>query len=117
VISAAMPPWNFAVLPNVEVEDAYWASKQRSKSGRVARPRLEPIEMPRSTPIGFVISFFAVVMGFSLIWHIWWLAIVGLIGIVCAALVHAWRVTGETEISAETLMAPPAARGEPGTAK
>ena len=33
---------------------------------------MKPIEMPRNSPIGFVIAFFAVITGFSLIWHIWW---------------------------------------------
>ena len=37
--------------------------------------RYEPIEMPRNTPIGFVLSFFAVVTGFALIWQIWWMAV------------------------------------------
>src|SRR5271163_3235873 len=105
------PPWNFAVLPRVEREDQYWAWKQRGRTQEAARPRLEPIEMPKNSPTGFVIAFFVTVMGFALIWHIWWMALVGLIGILGAALVHAWRVHGEVEISVATLMA---ASGGPG---
>ena len=41
------------------------------------QPVYEPIEMPRNSPIGFVIAFFASVTGFALIWHIWWMAILG----------------------------------------
>jgi cytochrome o ubiquinol oxidase subunit I len=96
------PPWNFAVLPHVEGEDAWWAMKKRAKLERA--PRLEPIEMPRNTPIGFVIAFFATVGGFALIWHIWWMAVLGLLGILVTALVHGWRVHGEVEIPVETLM-------------
>jgi cytochrome o ubiquinol oxidase subunit 1 len=107
------PPWNFAVLPHVEREDAYWAMKRRGRAGEATRPRLEPIEMPKNSPLGFVIAFFATIMGFALIWHIWWMALVGLIGILGAALVHAWRVDGEVEISVATLMA---ASGGPGAA-
>jgi cytochrome o ubiquinol oxidase subunit 1 len=44
-------------------------------------------------------------MGFALIWHIWWMAVAGLAGIVSTALVHAWRVDGEIEIPVETLAA------------
>jgi cytochrome o ubiquinol oxidase subunit 1 len=72
----------------VKGEDPYCASNQPAKFERAGIPRLEPIEMPKATPIGFVISFIAVVMGFSLIWHIWWLALTGLNGIVWAALLH-----------------------------
>jgi cytochrome o ubiquinol oxidase subunit 1 len=52
-----------------------------------------------------VTAFFAVIMGFALIWHIWWMAVAGLAGIVSTALVHAWRVDGEIEIPVETLAA------------
>ena len=98
------PPWNFAVLPHVEGEDAWWAMKKRAKLERAANPRLEPIEMPKNSPIGFVIAFFATVGGFALIWHIWWMAVFGLIGILVTVLVHGWRVHGEVEIPVETLM-------------
>ena len=104
------PPWNFAVLPHVEGEDAWWAMKKRAKPERAANPRLEPIEMPKNSPIGFVIAFFATVVGFALIWHIWWMAVVGLIGILVTALVHGWRVHGEVEIPVETLWRAAAAR-------
>ena len=36
--------------------------------------------MPRNSPTGFVLAFFAVVTGFALIWHIWWMALLGLLG-------------------------------------
>ena len=77
-MTASPPPaFNFAVMPNVTGEEAYWGIKQRA----IAQARLsrrcrdyEAIEMPRNSPTGFVIAFFAVVTGFALIWHIWWLA-------------------------------------------
>jgi cytochrome o ubiquinol oxidase subunit 1 len=107
------PAWNFAVLPHVEGSDAFWEMKKRSQ-GRIAEQRFQPIEMPKNTPLGFVIAFFATVMGFALVWHIWWLAILGLIGIFVAALVHAWRVSGEVEIPVETLAAVAGGRVAPG---
>ena len=33
-----------------------------------------PIHMPKGTASGIVISGFMTVMGFALIWHVWWLA-------------------------------------------
>jgi len=33
-----------------------------------------PIHMPRYTATGVVLSALMTVMGFALIWHIWWLA-------------------------------------------
>jgi cytochrome o ubiquinol oxidase subunit 1 len=62
-----------------------------------------PIEMPRNTPIGFVNAFFAVVTGFALIWHIWWMAALGLLGAFVALLVFAFRDEEEVEVPAEKL--------------
>jgi cytochrome o ubiquinol oxidase subunit 1 len=100
------PPWNYAVLPQVTEKDAYWYSKQRA---RMTRDRLErapeyrPIEAPRNSPTGFVTAFFAVVTGFALIWHIWWMAVLGVIGAFVTLLVFAFRETEEFEIPAETI--------------
>ena len=54
----------------------YWGMKtqQRADGGRGAAAT-SAIEMPRNSPTGFVTAFFAVVTGFSLIWHIWWLVV------------------------------------------
>jgi cytochrome o ubiquinol oxidase subunit I len=50
-----------------------------------------------------VTAFFAVITGFALIWHIWWMAILGL---VCAAITlvsFGWHVRVDERISAEEL--------------
>lgn len=56
--------------------------------------------MPKNSPTGFIIAFFAVITGFALIWHIWWMAIVGAIGAFVTLLFFAFRETEEIEISA-----------------
>ncbi len=95
------PAYNFAVLPQVESLDAFWAMKQREP---VAPPeQYESIEVPGNSPNGFVTAFFAVVSGFAMIWHIWWMAILGL---VCAALTlvaFGWVERVNVEISGEQL--------------
>jgi cytochrome o ubiquinol oxidase subunit 1 len=57
--------------------------------------------MPRNSPTGFVTAFFAVVTGFALIWQIWWLVVLGLVGAYVTFVVFAWRDIHETEIPAE----------------
>jgi cytochrome o ubiquinol oxidase subunit 1 len=59
--------------------------------------------MPENSATGFVTAFFAVVTGFALIWHIWWMAALGLFGAFATLLVFAFRNEGEVEISAEQL--------------
>jgi cytochrome o ubiquinol oxidase subunit 1 len=47
--------------------------------------------MPLNTPTGVVVAFLATVCGFAMIWYIWWLAILGLIGAFAALVWYAWR--------------------------
>jgi cytochrome o ubiquinol oxidase subunit 1 len=104
--STASPPpaWNFAVLPRVAARDGYWSTKQRASAIQdQPRPAREyvPIEMPLNSAIGFVNAFFAVVTGFALIWHIWWMAGLGLLGAFVTLLAFAFRDKEEVEMPAE----------------
>jgi cytochrome o ubiquinol oxidase subunit 1 len=102
--TASPPPvFNFAVLPDVRGEDAYWAMKAHAKQAAAEKTETEyqPIEMPRNSPTGFVCAFFATVMGFALIWHIWWMVIAGFIGAFATFVVFAWRDHDEYEIPAD----------------
>jgi cytochrome o ubiquinol oxidase subunit 1 len=99
------PPFNFAVLPNVVAEEAYWDIKQIALESRrlTDLPEYKSIEMPRNSPTGFVVAFFAVLTGFALIWQIWWMVIIGLIGAFGTFVVFAWRDHSEYKLSASEL--------------
>src|SRR6476660_4546069 len=102
--TASPPPvFNFAVLPDVRGENAYWAMKARAKKADAEKSETDyqPIEMPRNSPTGFVCAFFATLMGFALIWHIWWMVIAGFIGAFATFVVFAWRDHDEYVIPAE----------------
>ena len=96
------PVFNFAVLPDVEGEEAYWAIKQRAIRQQALRPEpdYKDIHMPRNSPVGFICAFFATIMGFALIWHIWWLVLLGFVCAYATFVVFAWRDEHETLISA-----------------
>ena len=101
--SSPPPAYNFAVMPRVETIDAFWEMKRRGltpKGPGGVEPAYEPIEMPRNSPAGFVTAFFAVVTGFALIWHIWWMVIVGVFAAAVTVLVAGWSDEREHEISA-----------------
>ncbi len=99
------PHFNFAVMPNVTGAEAYWGIKQKAIQQRrlTDLPDYQPIEMPRNSPTGFIAAFFAVVTGFALIWHIWWMVIVGLIGAFGTFVGFAWRNRYEYELPAAEL--------------
>ncbi len=104
--TASPPPvFNFAVLPDVNGEEAYWGIKQRARkqSQPSEEPHYEAIEMPRNSPTGFVCAFFSTVMGFALIWHIWWMVLLGLVGSFATFVVFAWRDRVEYDIPAEVV--------------
>ncbi len=103
--SMASPPphFNFAVMPNVEGEEAYWGIKRRAREQNKwhDEPEYEDIEMPLNSPTGVVCAFFSTVVGFALIWHIWWMAIVGLVGAYVTFVAFAWRDRYEYHVPAE----------------
>ena len=99
--SSPPPAYNFAVMPKVETIDAFWEMKRRGLT--TVEPSYETIEMPRNSPTGFVTAFFAVVTGFALIWHIWWMVILGLLAAAITMLVFGWSENREREIPANEI--------------
>ena len=100
------PAWNYPVLPHVSGKDAFWAWKKLAPASRAQpeSPRAyEPIEMPKNSGTGFVTAFFAVITGFALIWHIWWMAALGVFGAFVTLLVFAFRDKEEIAIPAEQI--------------
>jgi len=84
--SSPPPPYNFAFTPVVHSLDAWWDMKQRG----FVRPLdgFKPIHMPRNTGTGVILGGIAVVLGFALIWHIWWLVAVSFLAMVGTAIWH-----------------------------
>src|ERR1700754_1777751 len=99
------PAWNFAIQPRVSGRDALWSSNQRALATKDEAPArvYEPIEIPRNTATGFVTAFFAVVIGFAMIWHIWWMAGFGVLGAFVTLLVFAFRRRREIEVPADQI--------------
>ena len=87
--SSPAPFYNFAVLPEVSELDQFWADKEHKR----AYPRhahYADIHMPRNTGVGVVMGGLATLLGFGLIWHIWWLAILGLAGMIGAFIARSY---------------------------
>ena len=61
--------------------------------------------MPLSSPTGVIVAFFATVCGFAVIWHIWWLAILGIIGAFAVMVWFAWQDEHEHEVPLEEVRA------------
>jgi len=59
--------------------------------------------MPNNTATGVVMGALLTVFGFSMIWHIWWLAIVSLVGTIGYFIVHAARDDQGYMVPVETI--------------
>lgn len=96
------PFYNFAVIPEVHGRDAFWASKH-SKPDSEAKVQYEDIHMPKNSGMGIIIGGFSLVFGFAVIWHIWWLAIIGAIGIITSLIIRLSDDNTEYKIPAKEI--------------
>ncbi len=102
-IPSPPPVYNFAVIPTVDQLDPLWAIKR----GQAPKPEMsyEDIYLPKNTPMGFYIGVLSLIFGFTMTWHIWWLAALGLLGIILCLII---RLSTEDEhelITAEEVKA------------
>jgi cytochrome o ubiquinol oxidase subunit 1 len=102
--SSPPPAWNFGRMPLVETTDAFWVSKQRGGERR-SEDSYAPLHIPRNNPTGFFLAFFAVALGFALIWHIWWMAILGFGGALVVCVLQSWRTETEILVPAQRVAA------------
>ncbi|GBQ84394.1 cytochrome o ubiquinol oxidase subunit I [Gluconacetobacter johannae DSM 13595] len=86
--STSSPPpfYNFAVVPTVHDLDAFAHDKEAGIDTRAAGSDYQAIHMPKNTSAGFFIGMFSLVLGFAAIWYIWWLAALGLIGVIATVI-------------------------------
>jgi cytochrome o ubiquinol oxidase subunit 1 len=104
-VSSPPPAWNFTHMPNVEHTDAYWHMKEEGVAATTPPDTFADLHVPRGSPVGIFLAFFAVILGFALIWRIDWLAGVGLIGAVVVVLREAWKTDLEVRVPAEEVAA------------
>jgi cytochrome o ubiquinol oxidase subunit I len=99
------PAWNFTHMPNVEQTDAYWHMKEQGVAPAASPGPVSAMHLPRNSPVGVFLAFFAVILGFALIWRIDWLAAIGLLGAIVVVLREAWKTDLEVRVPAEEVEA------------
>jgi cytochrome o ubiquinol oxidase subunit 1 len=85
--------------------DAYWQQKCAPAGRDAPQGTLGDLYVPRNTPIGVFLGFFAVVVGFALIWRISWLAAIGTVGAIIVVLRQSWSADREIRVPAEQVAA------------
>jgi cytochrome o ubiquinol oxidase subunit I len=99
------PPWNFGRQPVAGQVDAYWHLKYTAAAADRPQGFLGDLYIPRNTPVGVLLGFCAVIVGFALIWRISWLAAIGLLGALIVVLRQAWSTDRETKVPAAQVAA------------
>ncbi len=97
--SSPPPAYNFAFTPVIHDLDAWYDMKSRNHERPVKGYRA--ILMPRNTPAGLFIAVLSAVCGVALIWYVWWLAALSLIGVVATAIHHSYNYDREFHIPME----------------
>jgi len=97
-VPSPAPLYNFTTLPVVTQVDQFWADKQ---AGKKPERRYEDILLPKNSGASIIIAMLAGVLGFGMIWHLYWLAILGLLGIVTTLIIRASDPEPEYILSAK----------------
>jgi cytochrome o ubiquinol oxidase subunit I len=100
--ASPVPVYNFAVIPVVEDRDAFWAMK---KAKNTAPVKYQSIKLPKNSPLAISIAGLSFVAGFALIWHMYWLAPIAILGAVIVVIIRSSAEDNEYTISARQVEA------------
>jgi cytochrome o ubiquinol oxidase subunit 1 len=102
--STTSPPpfYNYAVIPKVDDRDPYWKMK-KSEGAYTQKPEYQAIRLPKNTPFPMIIAACAFVFGFAVVWHIWWLAILGLLALITGIIIRTSNDETEYTVTAAKL--------------
>ena len=98
--STPSPPpfYNFAFTPVIHSHDAWYDMKSRGI--RQPDSGFVPIHMPRNTGTGIIQAGLALVLGFAMVWYIWWLAAAAFIALVAVSIGHTFNYRRDYNVSA-----------------
>ena len=101
--SSPPPDYNFAFTPVIHELDAWYDMKDKKAQAPVEGYR--PIHMPKNTGTGVIIAALSTAAGFGMIWYMWWLAAIALIGVVVVAIWHTFNYDRDFYIPVEEVVA------------
>ncbi|KAF1017839.1 MAG: cytochrome o ubiquinol oxidase subunit I [Burkholderia sp.] len=118
--ATSSPPasYNFAIIPTIhELDEVSYRRERGLGFGPEKGQQYEDIHMPSNTSAGFFIGMLALVLGFSSVWHIWWLAILGFFGIVATVIIYSFQKNEGYYIPTDTVRKIEEQRGGVGVAE
>ncbi len=110
--SSPPPFYNFAIVPEVTSRDAFWEMKKAG--GKKENLKYEDIHMPKNTALGIYVAGFIFLFGFAMIWHMFWLAAIGLVGAIVCVIIRTFDEDTEYTVSAAEIAKIEAGRNKNG---
>jgi cytochrome o ubiquinol oxidase subunit 1 len=99
--SSPPPHYNFAIIPTVHGRHAFWDIKYGE--GVLEKPLYQDIHMPKNTAFGFYIALACFFFGFGLVWHMFWLSLFAILGVVVCVIVRSLDDDIEYIVKAEDI--------------
>jgi cytochrome o ubiquinol oxidase subunit 1 len=102
--STPIAEYNFATLTPVSYRDDFWEQKH-TPDVKTPVTAIEPIRIPKNTGLGVFVGLASIIVGFSVIWHMWWLALIGLIAVIVLVILATLREDTEHIIGVDEIIA------------
>ncbi|MCX7121016.1 MAG: cytochrome o ubiquinol oxidase subunit I [Gammaproteobacteria bacterium] len=105
-IPSPAPYYNFAVTPVVHERDEFWDMKEKQSvnSNVIPQSHYDDIHMPHNTPAGFIIAIFSGIFGFGMVWHIYWMVAMGIVGIFATVITRTFNKNLDYYIKSDDLV-------------
>ncbi|MGY2735670.1 cbb3-type cytochrome c oxidase subunit I [Sphingomonas sp. UYP23] len=87
--SAPPPEYNYAVIPVVDGRDPFYDGK-RDGDAYAVPAGYEDIAVPRNSMVGPATGILGAGLAFGLVWHIWWLALLCVAGIIATVIARSF---------------------------
>jgi cytochrome o ubiquinol oxidase subunit 1 len=111
-IPSPAPFYNFAVTPEVHDLDAFWELKEKKQPNpnTELQSHYADIHMPRNTATGFVIAILSGIFGFGMVWDIYWMIALGLVGIFATVMARTFNTNIDYYLKSDEIKAYESAR-------
>jgi len=99
--STTSPPpfYNYAIIPEVHSRDPFWAQKHSNSPPK--KTDYKDIHMPKNTGTGFFIGALSFVLGFGMVWHMFYLAAICAVGIIGVMIKRLYEKDTDYYVTAE----------------
>ncbi|NGX50442.1 MAG: Cytochrome bo(3) ubiquinol oxidase subunit 1 [Chlamydiae bacterium] len=99
--STTSPPpfYNYAITPEVDQRDPFWV-KKHSKTTPPSH-EYKDIHMPKNTSAGLFIGALSFVLGFAMVWHLFYLAALAAVGILAVIIKRLYVKETDYYVTAE----------------